>query len=209
VHGESTAPGVDVFDRERIFIESSLRTIVERFEGLRVVLEHATTGDAVAYVSDAPARVACTITAHHLLYNRNAIFEGGIRPHYYCLPILKREEHRRALLSAATSGNPKFFLGTDSAPHPRELKEHPCGCAGIFTAHAALELYAEAFESAGALERLEGFASFHGADFYRLPRNTRTIRLVREAWSPPAQYPFGETLLTPLRAGEKVAWRLA
>jgi dihydroorotase len=209
VHGESTAPGVDVFDRERVFVESSLATIVRKFPGLRVVLEHATTGDAVAFVMEAGAKVAATLTAHHLLYSRNSIFEGGIRPHYYCLPILKREEHRRALVAAATGGSPKFFLGTDSAPHPRHLKEHPCGCAGIFTAHAAIELYAEVFEFAGALERLEGFASFNGADFYRLPRNEERLTLVRESWTPPADYPFGESTVVPLRAGEKISWRVS
>jgi dihydroorotase len=209
VHGESTAPGVDVFDRERAFIETSLATIVKRFPGLRLVLEHATTREAVDFVSQAGAKIAATITAHHLLYSRNSMFEGGLRPHYYCLPVLKREEHRKALLAAATGGSPKFFLGTDSAPHPRELKEHPCGCAGIYTAHAAIELYAEAFEAAGALGKLEGFASFHGADFYRLPRNTGKITLVKQAWTAPADYPFGESKVVPLRAGEKLAWRLA
>ncbi len=207
--GESTAPGVDVFDRERVFVESSLVTLVKRFPGLRLVLEHATTGDAVAFVKEAGANVAATLTAHHLLYSRNSIFEGGIRPHYYCLPILKREEHRRALLAAATGGDPKFFLGTDSAPHPKHLKEHPCGCAGIFTAHAAIELYAEAFEAAGALDKLEAFASFNGADFYRLPRNTAKITLTRDSWPVPAEYPFGESSVVPLRAGEKIAWRVA
>jgi dihydroorotase len=208
VHGEVTTTGVDVFDREKAFVDSSLGSIVKRFPSLRVVLEHATTREAVEFVKAAGPRVAATLTAHHLLYSRNSIFEGGIRPHYYCLPILKREEHRRALIAAASSGSPKFFLGTDSAPHPRDLKEHPCGCAGIFTAHAAIELYAEAFEGAGALDRLEGFASFHGADFYGLPRNKGKIALVKQDWMPPADYPFGESRVVPLRAGEKVSWRL-
>jgi dihydroorotase len=208
IHGEVTAEEVDVFDRERVFVESALAVIVERFPALRVVLEHATTREAVQYVSAARPGVAATITAHHLLYNRNSIFRGGIRPHHYCLPILKREEHRRALLEAATGGNPRFFLGTDSAPHPRSLKEHGCGCAGIYTSHAALELYAEAFEAAGALERLEAFASFHGADFHRLPRNAGTVTLRRESWRVPDSYPFGEDVVVPLRAGEPVAWCL-
>jgi dihydroorotase len=209
VHGEVTTEGVDLFDRERVFVETLLAAITTRFPGLRVVLEHATTREAVQFVAAAGPRVAATLTAHHLLYNRNSIFQGGIRPHYYCLPVLKREEHRRALVDAATSGSPKFFLGTDSAPHPRGLKEHACGCAGIYTSHAAIELYAEVFEAAGALERLEGFASFHGADFYRLPRNTGRITLEKKAWQVPAQYPFGDDSVVPLRAGENVAWQLA
>jgi dihydroorotase len=208
VHGESTQPGVDVFDRERAFVESSLETIVRTFPALRVVLEHATTREAVEFVSASGPKIAATLTAHHLLYNRNSIFEGGIRPHYYCLPVLKREEHRRALLAAAAGDTGRFFLGTDSAPHPRGLKEHACGCAGIFTAHAAIELYAEAFEAAGALERLEAFASFNGADFYGLPRNRDTITLVKEAWTVPGEYPFGESTVVPLRAGESVSWRV-
>jgi dihydroorotase len=208
VHGESTQPGVDVFDRERAFVESSLESIVRTFPALRVVLEHATTREAVEFVSASGPKIAATLTAHHLLYNRNSIFEGGIRPHYYCLPVLKREEHRRALLAAATGDTGRFFLGTDSAPHPRGLKEHACGCAGIFTAHAAIELYAEAFEAAGALERLEAFASFNGADFYGLPRNRDTITLVKEAWTVPGEYPFGESTVVPLRAGESVSWRV-
>jgi dihydroorotase len=206
VHGEVTAPGVDVFDRERVFVETALPEIVRRFPGLRVVVEHVTTREAVDYVSEAGPRVAATITAHHLLYSRNALLAGGLRPHYYCLPVLKREEHRRALLQAATAGSPKFFLGTDSAPHARALKEHACGCAGIYTAHGALELYAEAFEAAGALHRLEAFASFHGADFYGLPRNTGSIKLTRRPWRVPDEYPFGEGALVPLRAGEPLAW---
>ena len=208
VHGESTQPGVDVFDRERVFVESTLSSIVQRFPALRVVLEHVTTQEGVEFVRAAGRNVAATITAHHLLYNRNALFEGGIRPHYYCLPVLKREIHRQALLAAATSGEPKFFLGTDSAPHARGAKENACGCAGVYTAHAAIELYAEAFESQQAIGRLEGFASFHGADFYRLPRNRDTITLVREAWTVPSEFRFPDGTLVPLRAGEHVAWRL-
>jgi dihydroorotase len=209
VHGEVTDPAVDVFDREAVFIERHLQPIVQRFPELKVVLEHITTTDAVAFVRAAPATVAATITAHHLLMNRNSLFQGGIRPHHYCLPILKRETHRRALLAAATSGEAKFFLGTDSAPHPRRAKESACGCAGIYTAHAAMELYAEAFDQAGTLERLEGFASFHGPDFYGLPRNRDTITLVREAWDVPDSYPLGggETVV-PMRAGEALHWRL-
>jgi len=209
VHGEVIAPGVDIFDRERVFIETVLAEIVRRFPGLRVVLEHVTTRDGVAFVQGAGPRVGATITAHHLLYNRNAIFQGGLRPHLYCLPVLKREEHRQALLAAATGGGPQFFLGTDSAPHPRAEKESACGCAGCFTAHAALELYAEAFEAAGALDRLEGFASLHGADFYRLPRNTDRITLVKVAQDVARELPLGAQTLVPLRAGERLAWRLA
>jgi dihydroorotase len=191
-----------------VFVDQLLPRIVRDFPGLRVVLEHVTTREAVDFVAAAPARVAATITPQHLLWSRNALFAGGLRPHFYCLPILKRELHREALLRAATSGNPKFFLGTDSAPHARHTKEHACGCAGCYSAPNALELYAEAFESAGALGRLEGFASFHGADFYGLPRNTGTIRLVREAWVVPAEYPLGEHTVIPLRAGEKLSWRV-
>jgi dihydroorotase len=209
VHGEVTTQGVDVFDRERVFVHTVLPGIVERFPRLRVVVEHVTTREAVQYVTEAGPRVAATITAHHLLYSRSALFEGGIRPHHYCLPVLKREEHRQALLQAATSGNPKFFLGTDSAPHPRTLKEHACGCAGIYSAHAAVELYAEAFEQAGALDRLEAFASFHGADFYGMARNSATITLVRRTWSTPEHYPLGDDMVVPLRAGEALAWQLA
>ena len=209
VHGEVTDPAVDVFDREQAFIDRVLAEIVRRFPALRVVFEHITTAEAADYVLAAGPRVAATITAHHLLYNRNAIFQGGLRPHYYCLPVLKRERHRAALVRAATGGSPKFFLGTDSAPHPRGEKESACGCAGCFTAHAALELYAEAFDAAGALDRLEGFASFHGADFYRLPRNTARVTLVREPWSAPPELGFGATTLVPLRAGEPLRWRLA
>ncbi|MFA7241822.1 MAG: dihydroorotase [Sulfuricellaceae bacterium] len=208
VHGEVTDAQVDIFDREKVFIERILAPLVQRFPGLRIVLEHVTTRDGVAFVEAASDRVAATLTAHHLLLNRNALFVGGIRPHHYCLPVLKREEHRRALLAAATSGNPKFFLGTDSAPHARGAKESACGCAGIYTAHAAIELYAEAFEQAGALNRLEAFAGFHGADFYRLPRNTDTIELVKESWQAPPDLPFGAETLAPLRAGETLGWRL-
>jgi dihydroorotase len=208
VHGEVTDPDVDLFDRERVFIDTALAAIVRRFPGLRVVFEHVTTREAAEYVAAAGPNIAATITAHHLLYNRNAIFRGGLRPHFYCLPVLKRETHREALVRAATSGSPKFFLGTDSAPHPRGEKESACGCAGCFTAHAALELYAEAFDRAGALDRLEAFASFNGTDFYRLPRNTARVTLVREAWDAPAELAFGDATLVPLRAGEKLAWRL-
>jgi dihydroorotase len=208
IHGETTDPDTDVFDREARFVDGSLAPLVERFPGLRVVLEHITTRQSADYVTSARAGVAATITAHHLLYNRNAIFRGGIRPDLYCLPILKRESHRQALIAAAISGNPKFFLGTDSAPHPRGAKHAECGCAGIYTAHAALPLYAEAFEAAGALARLEAFASFFGPDFYGLPRNTETIELVREPWQVPADYELGGERLTPLRAGEAVQWRV-
>lgn len=208
VHGEATDPEIDVFDREKRFIDDALTPLVRDFPGLRIVFEHVTTTDAVQFVSEAPDNVAATITPHHLLYNRNAIFAGGIRPHYYCLPVLKRERHRRALLSAATSGNPKFFLGTDSAPHSLGAKESSCGCAGIFSAHAALELYAEAFEAADSLDRLEGFASNHGPDFYRLPRNQGRLRLRRESWQVPDSYVFGNSRVIPLRAGEAMAWRL-
>lgn len=209
VHGEVTDPAVDVFDREARFIDTVLSRILRRFQGLRVVFEHITTRDAAQLVQEAGTNVAATITAHHLLYNRNAIFQGGIRPHYYCLPVLKREAHRTALVAAATGGNPKFFLGTDSAPHARSTKEAGCGCAGIYTAHAALELYAEAFEAAGALDRLEAFAAFHGADFYRLPRNRTKVVLQRSPWTVPETYPFAGESVVPLRGAEGVAWKLA
>jgi dihydroorotase len=209
IHGESTDPAVDVFDREKAFIDEVLGPIVERHQGLKIVLEHITTRDAVQYVEVTGPNVAATITAHHLLLNRNALFLGGIRPHHYCLPVLKREEHREALVEAATSGNAKFFLGTDSAPHPRPDKEAGRGCAGIYSAHAAIELYATAFEEAGALDRLEGFASHHGADFYGLPRNSATIDLVREEWTVPKTLRFGKQTLVPLRAGETIPWKLA
>ena len=208
VHGEVTSPDIDLFDREAVFIEQQLEPLRRDFPGLRIVMEHITTQEAAQYVANAGDNLAATITVHHLLYNRNAIFTGGIRPHYYCLPVLKRETHRQALVAAATSGSPKFFLGTDSAPHPAHLKEHATGCAGCYTAHAAMEMYAEAFEAAGALDKLEGFASFHGADFYGLPRNTGTITLRKESWTPPESFPFGEAELKPLRAGESLNWRL-
>jgi dihydroorotase len=208
VHGEVTDPAVDVFDRERVFIERVLRPLIERFPRLKIVLEHITTSEAVRFVESAPPSVAATITAHHLLLNRNAMFQGGIRPHHYCLPVLKREEHRRALLQAATSGSPKFFLGTDSAPHARHTKEHACGCAGVYTAHAGIELYAEAFDAAGALPRLEAFASLHGADFYGLPRNSERLALRRQRWAVPEDFAYGDDRLVPLRAGGSVAWSL-
>ncbi|MDK9725563.1 MAG: dihydroorotase [Sterolibacteriaceae bacterium MAG5] len=209
VHGEATDPAVDVFDREAVFIERVLAPLLKDFPGLRLVLEHITTRDGADFVAAAGANVAATITAHHLLMNRNAIFAGGIRPHHYCLPVLKREVHRQALVAAAVSGNPKFFLGTDSAPHGKSTKETVCGCAGCYTAHAGIELYAEAFEAAGALDKLEGFASFHGADFYGLPRNGDRITLEKQVWSVPATLPYaGDDTLVPLRAGETVGWRL-
>ncbi len=208
VHGEVTDSGVDAFDREKVFIDSVLAPLVERFDKLKIVFEHITTRDAVDFVLDAPARIGATLTAHHLLYNRNAMFSGGMQPHYYCLPVLKRETHRTALIEAAGSGNPKFFLGTDSAPHAQARKEAACGCAGIYSAHAALELYAEAFEQAGALDRLEAFASFHGPDFYGLPRNRGTVTLIKEPWQVPDTYPLGQERLIPLRAGTLVSWRL-
>jgi dihydroorotase len=208
VHGEVTDADIDLFDREAVFIDRVMIPLRKDFPELKVVFEHITTRDAAQYVAGADAYTAATITAHHLLYNRNAIFQGGIRPHYYCLPVLKREVHRQALVQAATSGSPKFFLGTDSAPHPANLKEHASGCAGCYTAHAAMELYATAFEAAGALDKLEGFASFFGADFYGLPRNTRRITLRKEEWAPPESYPFGEAVVKPLAGGEVLGWRL-
>jgi dihydroorotase len=208
VHGEATASDVDVFDRERVFVEQSLARIVRDFPALKIVLEHVTTREAVEFVAAAPAHVGATITPQHLTYSRNALFVGGLRPHRYCLPVLKREAHRTAVLEAATGGNPKFFLGTDSAPHSRRAKESACGCAGCYTAHAALELYAEAFEAAGALDRLEAFASFHGADFYGLARNRDTVTLVREPWTVPAEYPIGDDALVPLNAGATMRWRV-
>src|SRR5450830_1787333 len=208
VHAEVTDADVDVFDRERVFIERNMIPLIARFPNLRVVFEHITTTDAAEFVASASSNVAATITAHHLLMNRNAMFAGGIRPYHYCLPLLKREAHRRALVQAATGGNPKFFLGTDSAPHPRRNKEALCGHAGIYTAHAAIELYAEAFEAAGALDKLEAFASFHGADFYRLPRNSGNITLRRQSWQVESSLALGEDELVPLRAGERLAWRL-
>ena len=208
LHGEVTDSDIDIFDRERVFIDRHLMPLRERFPGLRMVLEHITTRDAVEFVGQASANLAATITAHHLLLNRNAIFEGGINPHHYCLPILKRETHRAALVDAATSGSGHFFLGTDSAPHVRSAKESACGCAGIYTAHAAIELYAEAFEQAGRLEQLEGFASFHGADFYRLPRNTDRITLERRPWTVPDAYEMAEEACQPLRAGQTIGWSM-
>ncbi len=207
VHGEVTDPVVDVFDREKAFIDRVLAPLMQRHPKLKVVFEHITTRDAVEYVKE--NGMGATLTAHHLLMNRNALFSGGIRPHHYCLPVLKRETHRQALLEAATSGNPKFFLGTDSAPHSKSAKESSCGCAGIYTSHGGIEFYAEAFEEAGALPRLEAFASFHGADFYGLPRNGKKIVLSRESWDVPESYSFGGESLIPLRAGGKVAWRIS
>jgi dihydroorotase len=209
LHGEVTDHGVDMFDRERVFVDTLLPRVVRDFPGLKVVLEHITTREAVAFVEGASASVAATITPQHLLWSRNALFVGGIRPHYYCLPILKRETHRQALVAAATSASPKFFLGTDSAPHAQHTKENACGCAGCYSAHAAIELYAEAFDDAGALDRLEGFASRFGADFYGLPQHTDTITLVRESWTVPASFPYGSDMLVPLRAGESMRWRVA
>jgi dihydroorotase len=209
LHGEVTDATVDMFDRERVFVDTLLARIVRDFPGLKIVLEHITTREAAAFVREAQTPIGATITPQHLLWSRNALFAGGIRPHYYCLPILKRETHREALVAAATSGNPRFFLGTDSAPHARHAKENACGCAGCYSAHAALELYAEAFEDANALDRLEGFASRFGADFYGLPRNTDRITLERAPWTVPAEYPFGADTIVPLRAGEPLRWRVA
>ncbi|MBY0266793.1 MAG: dihydroorotase [Burkholderiales bacterium] len=206
VHGEVTDAAVDVYDRERVFIERTLVPLTQRFPKLKIVMEHITTREAAQFVTAAPAQVAATITAHHLLMSRNAMFAGGVRPHLYCLPILKREVHREALVAAAVSGNPKFFLGTDSAPHARHTKENDCGCAGMYTAHAGIELYAEAFAAAGALDRLEGFASHFGPDYYGLPRNTDRITLRDEPWTVPASVPFGADTLVPLRAGGAIGW---
>ena len=208
VHGEVTDTEVDVFDRERFFLDRVLIPLTQRFSHLRIVFEHITTFEAVEFVTGASSHVAATVTAHHLLLNRNALFREGIRPHHYCLPVLKRETHRRKLVEAATSGNPKFFLGTDSAPHSRSAKETACGCAGVYSAHAAIELYAEAFEQVEALDKLEAFASFHGADFYQLPRNKDSITLKKESWNVPAKLKFGEDVLIPLRAGENMVWKL-
>lgn len=210
LHGEVTDPAVDIFDREAVFIDTVLTPLLQDFPALKVVLEHITTAQGAQFVRDAGENVAATITAHHLLLNRNAMFAGGIRPHHYCLPVLKREHHRQALVAAATSGSPKFFLGTDSAPHSQSTKEAACGCAGCYTAHAAIELYAEAFDAANALDKLEAFASFYGADFYGLPRNTEKITLLREAQAVPARLAYlPDDALIPLRAGESIAWRLA
>ncbi|MDR7150166.1 dihydroorotase [Hydrogenophaga palleronii] len=208
VHGEVTSPEIDLFDREAVFIEQHLAPLRRDFPELKIVMEHITTREAAQYVADGDRFLGATITAHHLLYNRNAIFAGGIRPHYYCLPVLKRETHRQALVAAATGGGDRFFLGTDSAPHPAHLKEHATGCAGCYTAHAAIEMYAEVFEAANALDKLEAFASFNGPAFYGLPRNTGTITLRKESWTPSASFTFGETELKPLRSGEALPWRL-
>jgi dihydroorotase len=208
VHGEVTDNAVDIFDRERVFLETVLAPLLERIPDLKLIAEHITTAEMARFVLGAGDKVAATITPQHLLLNRNALLAGGIRPHNYCLPVLKRESHREVLMEMAISGNPKFFLGTDSAPHAKHAKETACGCAGIYSAHAAIELYAEAFDAAGALDKLEGFASFHGADFYGLPRNSDTITLKREEWLVPESYEFGGEKLVPLRAGEKVAWKL-
>lgn len=208
VHAEVTDSDVDVFDRERVFIERNMIPLLKKYPTLKIVFEHITTKDAAEFVTDAPSNVAATITAHHLLMNRNDMFKGGIQPHHYCLPILKREEHRLALVKAATSGNAKFFLGTDSAPHAKHTKEAACGCAGMYTAHTAIELYAEAFEAANALDKLEGFATVYGADFYGLPRNKAQITLTKETWMVPASLPFDQDVLVPLRAGQAVQWKL-
>ena len=208
VHGEVTSPDIDLFDREAVFIDTQLIPLRRDFPELKIVFEHITTREAAQYVQGADRFTGATITAHHLLYNRNAIFTGGIRPHYYCLPVLKRETHRFALVEAATGGSTQFFLGTDSAPHPAHLKEHATGCAGCYTAHAAMEMYAEAFDAAGALDKLEAFASFNGAEFYGLPRNAGTITLRRESWTPPESFAFGEAELKPLRSGETLLWRM-
>ena len=209
VHGEVTDPSVDMFDREAVFIERVLKPMLDTIPGLKLVMEHITTKQATEFVAQAGDNVAATITPQHLLYNRNAIFQGGIRPHYFCLPILKREQHREALVEAATSGSNKYFLGTDSAPHSQSAKESSCGCAGMFSAYSAIELYAEAFEKARALDKLEGFASFHGPDFYGLPRNTETITLVKEEWTVPESLPLAGEKIIPMRAGETVGWKLA
>ncbi|MBI3713875.1 MAG: dihydroorotase [Burkholderiales bacterium] len=207
VHGEVTNPEIDLFDREAVFIETVMQPLRADMPELRVVFEHITTSEAAAYVAEATGPIAATITAHHLLYNRNEIFKGGIRPHYYCLPVLKRETHRLALVKAATSGNPRFFLGTDSAPHAKGVKEHACGCAGCYTALHAMELYAQAFDQVGALDKLEGFASFYGPDFYRLPRNTSTLTMKREAWTLPAELSYLDGSLVPLNGGEVMQWK--
>lgn len=208
VHGEVTDPDVDQFDREAVFIDRILDPLVRRFEGLRIVLEHVSTREGVQFVQAMPPRVAATVTPQHLLLNRNAMFAGGLNPHFYCMPVLKAEAHREAVMVAATGDDPSFFLGTDSAPHPRGSKETSCGCAGIFSAHAALELYAEAFERAGALDRLQAFSSERGADFYGVPRNRSRVTLVREPWQVPASYPYADTEVVPLRAGGTVLWRV-
>jgi dihydroorotase len=208
VHGEVTDPEIDLFDREAVFIERVLQPLRRAMPALKIVFEHITTSEAAQYVAEAEGPIGATITAHHLLYNRNEIFKGGIRPHYYCLPVLKREQHRKALLAVATSGDERFFLGTDSAPHPKGLKEHACGCAGCYTALHAMELYAQAFAEVGALDKLEAFASFNGPDFYELPRNTGSITLARESWTVPAELPFADTSIVPLNGGETIGWKL-
>jgi len=208
VHGEVTGTEIDIFDREKAFIDASLSKLVDQFPALRIVFEHVTTREAVQFVREAREGIAATITCHHLLHSRNALFAGGLRPHLYCLPVLKREIHRLALIEAATSGNARFFLGTDSAPHARQAKESACGCAGLYTAHAGIELYAEVFETAAALDKLQGFSSEHGADFYRLPHNSGTLTLERKSWLVPDSYPFGDSTVQPLRAGEPVHWRI-
>jgi len=209
VHGEVTDPKIDLFDREKVFIDTVLLPLTQRFPKLKVVMEHITTREAAEFVAGAADNIAATITAHHLLYNRNAIFQGGVRPHWYCLPVLKRETHREALLAAAVSGNTRFFLGTDSAPHAKGAKEAACGCAGCYTAYAAIELYAEAFEQAGALDKLEAFASFNGPDWYGLPRNAGQVTLVKESWTVPAEYPYvSSDSIVPLRAGETLSWKM-
>lgn len=207
-HGEVTDADVDVFDREKVFIDRHMKLLIARYPALKIVFEHITTKDAAEFVATAADNVAATITVHHLLMNRNAMFKGGIRPHHYCLPVLKREEHRQALVKAAISGSPKFFLGTDSAPHEKNAKESACGCAGMYTAHAAIGLYAEVFEASYALDRLEGFASFYGPDFYNLPRNTEQVTLVKESWQVPERYPYDGDMLVPFRAGEMVHWKM-
>lgn len=209
LHGEVTHADIDIFDREAVFIERHLQRIVDEFPDLKVVLEHITTKEGVDFVIQARDGVAGTLTAHHLLLNRNAMLVGGIRPHMYCLPVLKREMHRQALVAAATSGNPKFFLGTDSAPHARNAKETACGCAGMYTSHAGIELYAEVFEAAGALDKLEAFASLHGPDFYGLPRNKDSITLHKKSWKVPAELVLGKQVLVPFRAGETISWQLS
>jgi dihydroorotase len=209
VHGEVTDPAIDIFDREAVFIDRVMQPLRRDMPALKVVFEHITTKDAAQYVAEASGPTAATITAHHLLYNRNEIFKGGIRPHYYCLPVLKREEHRQVLVSAATSGSAKFFLGTDSAPHAKGLKEHACGCAGCYTAFHAMELYAQAFDAVGALDKLEAFSSFHGPAFYGLPRNSGTITLKRETWTLPTELPLGDASIVPLNGGETIGWKLA
>lgn len=209
VHGEVTDPAIDIFDREAVFIDRVMQPLRRDMPALKVVFEHITTKDAAQYVAEAAGPTAATITAHHLLYNRNEIFKGGIRPHYYCLPVLKREEHRQALVSAATSGSAKFFLGTDSAPHAKGLKEHACGCAGCYTAFHAMELYTQAFDAVGALDKLEAFSSFHGPAFYGLPHNSGTITLKRETWTLPTELPLGDASIVPLNGGETIGWKLA